>query len=284
MTGVLTVALDPAAPPTSQLQHTVLGSLPARFRIASDTADVTLISGDQPGWHDRARSAIRAGTSAIMLAGLTALSADAAAMLVKEASAAGVTVAVAVPLAADPGWTVVLPLIAADLAASAILDSVTTVPAPSDGSPTAHRAALRSALVGQLATVRPLLPDAAGLTAAHASDGSYILADATEQLSITLSGTVSGTGDRCLRLDATGSDRHWRVTLRADALASPAQISVSTPDGEHARPPVYESGYRAAWIALHEAIRLGTMPGYTADQLARDLAFAEAALGEGTVS
>lgn len=285
MTGeMLTVALDPADETESRLHQTVLAGLPGRFSVVADSAHVVLISGNFHGWHERARSAIRTGARAIMLAGCQSLTARAVADLGQHATDAGVIAAAAAPFASDPGWTAALPLMAADLQASAVLDSVATAPVPPGGSPSAAlRAALRAALAGQLAMVRQLLPGLDGLVTAHASDLGYVLASGTPGIAITLSGTVSGTGQHRVDLDLVGSDRRWHASLRADTLAFPSRITVSDTDGELTRPPVYESGHRAAWAALHEAVRAQTAPGYPAGypvgDLARDLASAEAALG-----
>jgi hypothetical protein len=276
--AIFTVASDPADPAASRFQQTILASMPARFRVAADNADIALISGDQPGWGERAASAVRSRMRAVMLTGFRSMTADAISSLSEEASDADVIVAAATPYATNPGWAATLPLIAADLQASAVLDSVATVPIPAVGSVAACNAALRAALTSQLAVIRQLVPEFGGLATAHASDHGYVLAGATPGISVTLAGTVSGAGGEHLALDLVGPAHHWHAALHADANAFPARISISGPDGERIWPPVYESGYRAAWASLHEAISTQTAPGYPADQLARDLAAAEAAL------
>jgi hypothetical protein len=276
MTGdVFTVALDPADAATSRLHQTVLASLPARFSVAGNSSDVWLISGDQPGWAERARSAIRAGARAIVLAGTRSLTADSVGGLGGEASAANVLVTVAMPYAADPGWVAALPMLGADVTASAVLDSIITAP---------PGAALRTALTSQLAVIRQLLPGLDDLKTAHADHLGYVLAGGTPEIAITLSGTASGIGDHRLDLDLAGSGRRWHACLRAGAPAFPSRITVSDTRGDQTMPLVYESGHRATWAELHEAIRARTVPGYSADQLARDLATAEAALGPATAS
>jgi hypothetical protein len=159
--SVLTVTLAPADPVASRLHQTVLASLPARFRVTSGTADVALISGDQPGWREHAAAGVRSGVRAIMLSGFRSLTAAAVASLDQEASAAGVIVTAATPYAANPGWSTALPLIAADLGASAVLDSVIVTPVQDAGSAAARKAALRAALTGQFAMIRPLTPGSA---------------------------------------------------------------------------------------------------------------------------
>jgi hypothetical protein len=283
-TQVLTVALDPSDAAASRTHRTVLASLPTRFRAAAGgAADVLLVSGDVPGWDRRAHSAFGSGARAIMLTGTDAVSAEAVRSLGKEAEAAGVLVAVDTDYAADPGWAAARPLLAADVAGSVVLDCIVTFPAPDRGADAV--ALLRSALVQQLAVIRPLLADLPGpseLTAAHASGRSYVVAGLVQGIAVTLAGTASGTGDSSLRLDLAGSSRHWRAEFDADPLANPARISVDDSDGNRALPPVYESSHRAAWADLHSAVPgAGSQPvavSYPAEQHARDLALAEATL------
>lgn len=93
---------------------------------------------------------------------------------------------------------------------------------------------------------------------------------------------MSGVAGYGLDVDLTGSARHWHAALRADELALPSRISVSDAEGEHAQPPIYESGYRAAWASLYEAIRARTVPNCSADQLVGYLTLAETALSVGS--
>jgi hypothetical protein len=260
---LLTVALDPADEAASSLHRTVLASLPARFLVtAGSGADVMLISGDQPRWRQRALAGT--GARAIMLTGTRALTAAAVRDLAKET---GLPVTGCPVYAAGPAWSAAVPQLAADLAESAVLDSVSAAPG------------LRAALVDQLAVIRPLLGELAGLRAAHVGHGCYILAGVLQGVAVTLAGAVSGVSR--LDLDLVGAARRWHATLAPDALAFPARVSASDADGEHVLAPVYESPRRAAWAALHDAICQGGPLPYAADQLAADIAVAEAALGAG---
>jgi hypothetical protein len=275
---VLTVALDPADVAASRLHGTVLASLPARFRAAPDSAaDVVLVSGDQAGWLARARSAADSGAVAIVLTGTLALTADGVRELGKEASDAGVTVVADSAYAADPGWVAAVALLAADLTGTAVLDSVITLPEP--GSPDGGAAALRSALTGQLAIIRSLLTGLGELRPAHVSGRDYIVAGVEQGIAVTLAGTISGAGTRRLDLDLVGPGRHWHAGFRPDALAFPARISVSDADGELVLPPVYESAHRVVWASLHGTVCQEAAVRYPADELAADLALAEATLG-----
>ena len=197
----------------------------------------------------------------------------------KEASDASVVVVADSAYAADPGWVAAVPLLAADLAGAAVLDSVITRPEP--GSPDGSAAALRSALTGQLAAIRSLLTGLGELKPAHVSGRDYVVAGVEQGIAVTLAGTIAGSGTHRLDLDLVGSGRHWHAELRADALAFPARISVSDVNGELVLPPVYESAHRAVWAGVHDVLCQEAAVRYPADELAGDLALAEAALGRG---
>ena len=265
----LNVALDTGDTAVSGLHRTVLASLPARFRVtAGPSADVVLVSGSQPGWQGRAQAAAAAGAQAIMLAGTAALTASALRALAKESS---ITVAATPAYAIGRAWTSAVPLLAADIAGSAILDSAITRRIGNR-----EAAALRAALTEQVAVIRTLLPGLEFGTA-HAADRSYVLAGQARGIAVTLAGTLAES--HRLDLDLVSTGRHWHASLFADALAFPASISLSDADGGHVLAPVYESAHRAAWAALHDAIRRDAPLAYTADQLADDLAAAEAVFG-----
>lgn len=266
----LNVALDTGDTAVSGLHRTVLASLPARFRVtAGPSADVVLVSGSQPGWQGRAQAAAAAGARAIMLAGTTALTASALRALAKESS---ITVAATPAYAIGRAWTSAVPLLAADIPGCAILDSAITVPDPG----TDEAEALRAALTEQVAVIRTLLPGLEFGTA-HAADRSYVLAGQPRGIAVTLAGTLAES--HRLDLDLVSTGRHWHASLFADALAFPASISLSDADGGHVLAPVYESAHRAAWAALHDAICRDAPLAYTADELADDLAAAEAVFG-----
>jgi len=242
----LTVALDASDEAASEHHRTVLATLPGRFRVASGLGtDVVLVSGDQSGWRERALDAD--GARAIMLTGTRTL------------TAAGIR-----DLAEGIGTPVfACPVYAADRAWSAALSAPW----------------LRAALVDQLAVIRPLVGDPQDLKTVHASGDCYVLAGVLRGVTVTLAGAVSSA--QRLDLDLVGTVRHWHAWLDADALASPARISVSDVDGERVLPPLYESSRRAAWTALDDALRGGSPFPYAADRLADDLAVAEATLGPG---
>jgi hypothetical protein len=277
MTGrVLTVSADSGDAGASRLHQTVLASLPGYFRpAAAPGVEVQLVSGDQAGWPELARSAASSGARAIMLTGTRALTADAVRRLSQQVAAAGVLVAVDTAYASDRSWSEALPLLAADAKEAAILDSVITVPRPD--LETSGAGQLCSALVEQLATVRPLLGDLVGLEAAHVSGRNYVLAGVVKGIAVTLAGVISGTGEASLDLDLVGTRRRWQARFGADTLARPTLISLNDSSGRHTRPVVFESAHRAGWLNLHHAICHEAPLRYVADQLASDLALAESA-------
>jgi hypothetical protein len=278
MTGrPLTVALDPADDRASCLHRTVLASLPDYFRVAAGPdADVQLVSGDQAGWRSRARSVLGAHTRAVMLTGRRALTAEAARSLSRDTAPGGILLGVDTAYASDRSWIAALPLLAADAKEAAVLDSVITVARPD--LETGSTDVLRAALMEQLAVVRPLLRDLAGLETVHVSGRNYVLAAVTEGVTITLAGVISGTGDGSLDLHLVGTGRHWQALFEADSLARPATISVSDLGGRHIRPAVFESAHRASWLDLYKAICHETPLPYPASHLEMDLALAEAIL------
>jgi len=259
----LTVALDASDEAASEHHRTVLATLPGRFRVASGLGtDVVLVSGDQSGWRERALDAD--GARAIMLTGTRTLT---AAGIRDLAEGIGTPVFACPVYAADRAWSAALSRLTPEVADSVVLDSVSTAPW------------LRAALVDQLAVIRPLVGDPQDLKTVHASGDCYVLAGVVRGVTVSLAGAVSSA--QRLDLDLVGTVRHWHAWLDADALASPARISVSDVDGERVLPPLYESSRRAAWTALDDALRGGSPFPYAADRLADDLAVAEATLGPG---
>lgn len=233
--GRLTAALDPTGEAASGLHRTVLASLPSRFRTTTgQDADIMLISGDQPGWRDRALAP--GDARALMISGTRALTAAAARALIKES---GIPITGCPTYASGNAWATALPQLTADMTASAVLDSVSVAPS------------LHAALVDQLAVIRPPLGRPHDLATAHASRGCYVLAGVVGGVAVTPAGTLSGA--RRLDLDLVGATRHWHARVDPVALASPARISVRAADGEYALPPLYEGPLRAAWAALTHA-------------------------------
>ena len=281
---VLSVAVDPQDSARSGLHRTILASLPARFRLAAEAngqvADVVLVSGDRPSWQQRAMEAVASRTSAIVLSGFGAMTAEAVTQVATTAAGAGIITAVDTAYASARTWSDAVPALASSLPGSAVLDSIITAPLPATGVPVAT--ALRTLLVEQLAVLRPLLGEPGTLDVVHAGAREYVLAGPQQELAVTLSGAVCGGGNQ-LDLALVGAQRRWHARFAVDTLAAPVAISVWDADGERTWPLAYESGHRTAWLRLHGAVGQGARPHpeaaiYTASQLAADLATAQAAL------
>jgi hypothetical protein len=268
---ILTVALDPGDPEVSGLHRTVLASLPAKFRVSPDgEADVALVSGNLPDWAETARSGQKSRVRAVMLAGTFALSATAVRDFAAAAQEADVIVGVDAGYAADGGWTDVLPGLRAAWPGLAVAACMITIPA--GGS-------LRTALVEQLAVVRPLLRELDQLAPAHASATGYVLAGVIRGVAVTLSGAVSGAGADRLDIDLVSADQHWKATFSGAALASPTWVSLAGADGERTSPPVYESAHRRSWLSLHAALCRDAPVCYPPGDLVANLEIAETVLG-----
>jgi hypothetical protein len=56
-------------------------------------------------------------------------------------------------------------------------------------------------------------------------------------------------------------------------------VTLFDADGAHSSRPLYESGRRATWRALHEALENGTPAAYTIGDLIADLALARRCFG-----
>jgi hypothetical protein len=286
----LTVALDPGDAHLARRHQTVLASLPARFRIAQDqsagmraggkpAADVVVISGDQPTWRQRAMDAITGRVPAVVLSGFSAMTVAGLTQVAVAANQAGVLAVADLAYASVRSWADALPSLAGDLAGSAVLDCVITAPPPGPGE--LNPAALRSALVEQLALVRPFLGGPLRLEALHLGARDYVLATQQSELAVTLSGSLSAVAGHRLEFSLVGAERRWQARFAVDALAAPVSISAWDASGKRTWPPRYESGYRETWLRLHTVMagqEVAVFHG--AAQLASDLAAAQAVLSQ----
>lgn len=73
---------------------------------------------------------------------------------------------------------------------------------------------------------------------------------------ISVRRSAVGTGDA--RVRAVGTSSAVDAVLPGAATAAPATVGVYTGDGVVIHPSVYESGHRAAWLALARAVNTGT--------------------------
>ena len=90
---------------------------------------------------------------------------------------------------------------------------------------------------------------------------------------------TAGVADQGLSVDVVGAGRRWQVRFDGTAPAVPAVVTRHDRSGAHSRPLIHESGHRAAWERLHEAITGAGSVGWSLDDLAGTLALAGPVLG-----
>jgi hypothetical protein len=273
---VLTVSLDSCDAAASARQRSVLASVPRRFLLAegeaSDrTADVVVLSGQDPDWPDTVVRVVDDGARGVLVVD-PGLADPERVRRLSGAVAGRAVVAVESVYAGDRTWTAARGEVAADAATASIVDSLASVPADSAVEP------LVSALVSQLAVVRPLVGSLGGLRLLHRGAREYLLAAPTAGPRVTLAGVASAAGREGLTLDVVAPARRWEVRFDETALGSPAQVTAYDETGARTRPLVHESGRRMTWQRLHEALTGDGAGSYGLDDLADDLELAGRAL------
>ena len=255
--SALRVSLDPR---DAAGHRTVLAGLPGRFVVAGHgPAEVTVVCGRDPGWPDDVARAVRDGASGVLLTRPELVAADRVRAL--AATVAGrAAVAVDTPFANDRTWTEFREEIAADASRASIVDSmVSTV----DGD-------LAAALVDQLATVAGLV-NLAGLRLVHRTAAGYLATAGLGGPVVTLAGVTANPG---LAIDVVAADRRWHVRFDGTAPAMPTEVTLHDRTGAHTRPLIHESGHRAAWERLYQAVTGTGTVGWSLDSLADTLAIA----------
>ncbi|WP_379513590.1 hypothetical protein [Nonomuraea insulae] len=165
--------------------------------------------------------------------------------LASVADRAGALIAVDLPFAADRTWTAALPRLRQAVQKAALLRSLVTTTEP---------ATLPEARLAQLAMIRAILDEVPSLTAASAHQDHYALTASEGRMAITVTAVVSPSGPPRHTLDLLGTDQHWHVDLTDEGPAHPAHITLADATGQHTTRPVFETGRRAAWIALFDAL------------------------------
>ena len=250
----------------------MLASVPGRFLLAgTGPAEVVVVSGDRPDWPAAVAAAVRDGATGVLLAqpGL----ADPEEVRRLSAAVAGhAAVAVDTRYANDRTWQSALGDVGGDAGTASILDCVVSV--QGEGS----AGALAGALLDQLAVVRPLLGPLDELRPVYRRGRGYVLVAQTPGPRVTLTGISSAVGGGALALDVVAPAYRWQVRFHDAALARPTEVTRYDETGAHTRALVYESGRRATWLRLHEALRGHGEVGYRLDDLADDLALARRVL------
>ena len=265
----LRVSLDSLDAASVAVHRTVLASLPRRFVVTDGgPAEVTVVCGRNPDWLDLVARAVSGGARGVILIrpGL----ADADRVRALSAAVAGrAVVAVDTPYANDQTWTAARHEIAADAREASIVDSVVAV---TGGDPA-------GALIDQLAVVAALV-DVRGLRLIHRTAAGYLVAGPAGGTWVTLAGVTSGAVGAGLAVDVVAADRRWQVRFDGRAAAIPTEVTLHDLTGTHARSLTYESGHRAIWRHLHEAITGNGTVAWSLDGLADTLAVAGRLLGQ----
>lgn len=253
MTTQLSVAF-PQVCRDAEGQRAILATLPNAFQVVADHADILFLSG-RAGCLESALDGIGAGTRSVVLMYPAAASTAWRARLAKLSAEQGIPVFAAfnyVPnFAADLcTWD---PSITGDVA---ILDLTARVVDPGGmADALLEITQIATIVAGPVKTVRTLLES----SAAKVVEAEFQSSAAPARLSV-----YCCTVDR-LDFDRVARGRRERIEIYGDAQARPALVSHHDQCGSHLAPPVYQGGYRSAWLALHAAL---TGPGNVNGNLA----------------
>jgi hypothetical protein len=265
----LRVKLDPCA---AALHRSVLAGLPGRFVVADHgPAEVTVVSGRNPEWPDDVARAVHDGVRGVLLTRPGLVDADRVHAL-SAAVAGRAVVAVDTPYANDRSWAATRREVAADAGRASIVDSVVSVVGGD----------LVAALIDQLTAVAGLV-DTAGLRLLHHTASGYLAATGSDGPSVTLAG-VAGVAGPDLSIDVVAVERRWQVRFDGTAPAAPTEVTLHDRTGAHTSPLTYQSGHRAAWDRLHQAITGAATVDWSLDSLADTLAVAGRLLGGSVVN
>ena len=253
---VLSVGLDTES---DAAQRAVLASVPRLFRISDDdeAPDVRVVSGRGSNWPDELARAVTDGAKAVVVASPTTVE-PARVRALARAVAGSAVVAVDTPYATNRTWEAAKEKVAADAETASIVDSLVT----------AEAGGLATALLDQLALVRPLFSPTGAVRVLHRGERAYALTFPTTGPRVTLSGAVSPAGHTGLTLDVVGPTRRWQVRFADTAVASPAEMTRHEATGAQSLPLLFESGRRVTWQSLHQALTGDGRIGYSLDQLA----------------
>ncbi|WP_404477443.1 hypothetical protein [Novosphingobium sp. BL-52-GroH] len=246
--------------PDAVLQRAVLATVPNDFRVVDGAGDVLLVSGRDG---NAAQVLATAGTTtrAIMVASPALLDADSRGQLAQiEAAGTPVMLGFAyVPWFLAEG----LPLDAAREEEVAILelsgDVADLVAAPDMLLEQLH---IGRIMIGDVQSARTLM-NGPSVIVVEAEGGE-------PQLKWRMTAS-KGLADR-LSVERIARLRRTKVEIVRDAHARPAQVTHHDALGSHTDGPLYQSGYRVCWKALHAALHGGHVPSGTITRLESDLA------------
>jgi hypothetical protein len=240
-------------------QRAVLASVPRLFRISDgdEAPDVVVVSGRGSHWPDEVARAVGDGAKAVVVSRPAVVEPGRVRELARAVAGRSV-VAVDTPYATNRTWESAKEEVAADAQTASIVDSLVT----------AEAGGLATALLDQLALVRPLFSPTGLVRVLHHGERAYALTFPTSGPRVTLSGAVSPGGHTGLTLDVVGPARRWQVRFADTAVASPVEVTRHEATGALSLPLLFESGRRVTWQRLHEALTRDGLIGYSLDQLA----------------
>ena len=253
---LLSVGLDTES---DAAQRAVLASVPRLFRISDDdeAPDVVVVSGRGSNWPDEVARAVGDGAKAVVVARPAVVEPGRVRDLARAVAGRAV-VAVDTPYATNRTWGTVSEEVVADAETASVVDSLVT----------ADLGGLATALLDQLALVRPLFSPTGAVRVLHHGERAYALTFPTGGPRVTLSGAVSPAGHTGLTLDVVGPARRWQVRFADTAVASPAEVTRHEATGAQSLPLLFESGHRVTWQRLHQALNGDGQIGYSLEQLA----------------
>lgn len=260
MSAQLTVSMVGNGP-DAILQRAILATLPNDFRVADANADIVLVSGRDG--HVKAALASRGTTTrAILLTSPASLTAADRALLARIEQQEGT--AVVLGLAYAPWFAtdglMLDPALAEEVA---ILDLTAQV---------ADVATSRNVLLEQLHIGRMMMGPLGAPVVLMDSPATQVVEVEGGSPAVKWRMTAcAGLADE-LRVERIARGRRSKVVIAPGAHARPAEISHHDMQGSHVAMPVYQNGYRAAWVRLHADLVQGAVPSGALAQLEADVA------------
>ena len=260
MSAQLTVAIAGHGP-DALLQRAILATLPNDFRLVDAGADIMLLSG-RDGDADALLAFVPSSTRAIMLVSPASTSAATRAPLVNLERDAGVPVVIGLGYAP---WFVAdgLAWDAAHEEEVAIVELTAAV---------TNISAARDALLEQLHIGRTMMGPLRDPTVLLDSAMAKVVEVEGGSPPIKWRMTACHGLAEQLIVERIARTRRSKVVIARDSHARPPHISHHDAQGSHLATPVYQSGYRAGWIALHAALTANGVPSGALDQLQADMA------------
>ncbi|WP_426226352.1 hypothetical protein [Pseudarthrobacter sp. DSP2-3-2b1] len=242
MSNQFSVGADEAARKTGAIDS-VVASLPLSLAHATAQPDIVAVDGSVPAWSERAQEALDSGARVTVIISptlMTGLAPQATAQMVFDWAFASNP---AVQKAAEAA-TALIPHIT-------LLESRLVLPAGAD---------LDQSLMDQLTAIAQITGDSAlapgSLRCLFADQHGYHFAGALNSgAPVTVSAVVSAATNPHLGIRLLTVEESMTVYIPAPDTAAPAEVRVTTHEGELLLPTEYEAAHRTTW---RRAIRLLT--------------------------